>query len=88
MNSVAFIIEVMVEDYYRENGRKPAGILLGPPEYRQVCHFVKENEGHLKDTLVNGILVTQFRGFPIFLKEMPGVELMLNFEEAFQEAYK
>jgi hypothetical protein len=82
MRNVVETIEFMIMDYYQENNKKPAGLILGPTEYVNLCEIVKRNAPHLKDARVNGLLITEYRGFPVFVKEMPGVDIMIGYEEA------
>lgn len=88
MQDVAFLIEVMVESYYQESGRKPAGIILGPAQYRELCNQMRRKADFLKDAAVDGVLITEFRGFPVFVKELPGIDLMITHQEAFSVAYR
>ena len=88
MRDVCFAIEVMIETFYQESGHKPAGILIGPPEYRELCNRVKQSAGYLKQAQVEEALVTEYKGFPVYVKELPGLELMITYQEAFHAAYR
>lgn len=88
MTNVTFTIEVMIETYQQDSGRKPAGILLGPAEYRELCSQVKHKPDFLKQAAVDGVLVTEYKGFPVYVKELPGIELMIGYQEAFSAAYR
>lgn len=88
MRDVAFLIEVMIEDYYKDSGRKPAGIILGPGEYRTLCNQVTSSAGFLKDAAVSDGPITEYKGFPVFVKELPGIDLMIDYREAFHAAYR
>lgn len=88
MNRVAIAIEVVILDYQHDSGKHPAGILLGPLEYRELCYFVNQNSKHMKDAQVEEGLVVQYLGYPVYLKELPGVELMLSYQEAFNASYR
>lgn len=87
MRDVAFIIDVMIETYCQDSGIKPAGILLGPKEYRDLCNRTKSSSTILRQAQVQEI-VTEYKGYPVFVKELPGIELMLNYKEAFHAAYR
>ncbi len=80
---VDYVIEEMVEDYYAENGRKPAGIILGPKEYLALCEILKDQKV-MRDAKVGSLMVTEYRGYPVYVKEMPGVDIMIPFTEAFK----
>ena len=88
MQDVAFLIEIMIEDYYKDSGRKPAGIILGPPQYRDLCNQVAHSKEFLKDAAVQDGPVTEYKGFPVFVKELPGIDLMISYKEAFSAAYR
>lgn len=89
MNEVAFKIEVMIETFQQDtDGKKPAGIILGPKEYRDLCHWVKNSAGYLKQAHVDEVLVTEYKGFPVYVKELPGIDLMISYQEAFHAAYR
>lgn len=88
MRDLAFVIEVMIEEYNRDSGRKPAGILLGPSEYRELCNRVLRTSDYLRQAQVNEILITEYKGYPVYVKELPGIELMLTYQEAFSAAYR
>lgn len=88
MRDVSFMIEVMIETYYQESGRKPAGIILGPREYRELCDRVKRGPDFLKQAAVGEVLVTEYKGFPVYVKEMPGIDLLISYQEAFSAAYR
>lgn len=88
MRDIALIIEVMIETYQQESGRKPAGIILGPSDYRELCNRVKRSPDFLKQASVGEVLVTEYKGFPVYVKELPGIELMIPYQEAFSAAYR
>lgn len=88
MHNIAFLIEVMIETYYQESGRRPAGIILGPPQYRQLCAQVQTSPDYLKQAAVEGAPLTEYKGFPLFVKELPGIDLMIPYQEAFSAAYR
>ncbi len=85
-----FTIEVMIETYQQESGgKRPAGLLLGPSEYRELCNQAKRSPDYLKEASVgNEAMVTEYKGFPVYVKELPGIELMINYQEAFSNAYR
>lgn len=74
-------IEILLDDYRTDTGKKPAGILVGPQEYVQLCDYVIRKKSTLKNTLVFGTLVTEFLGYPVYVKELPGVELMIPYTD-------
>lgn len=75
-------IEIMLHEYRTESGgKKPAGILLGPQEYVQLCDYVMRKKNTLKNTLVFGTLVTEFLGYPVYVKELPGLDLMIPYTD-------
>lgn len=88
MQDVAYLIEIMIEDYYRDAGRKPAGIIVGPTEYRTLCNQMSHKVGFLKETAVENALLTEYKGFPLFVKELPGIDLLIPYQEAFSVAYR
>lgn len=90
MSDVTFKIEVMIETFYQESGHKPVGVILGPKEYRDLCYWTQKAPGYLKDAQVQGEapLVTEYKGFPVFVKELPGIDLMISHQEAFHAAYR
>lgn len=88
MRDVSFLIEVMIESYYQESGRKPAGIILGPAEYRDLCNRVRRGPDFLKQAAVGEVLITEYKGYPVYVKEMPGIDLMIPYQEAFNAAYR
>lgn len=88
MSDVAFLIEVMIESYHQESGKKPAGIILGPPQYRELCYKIKSQASYLRDAHVDEVLLTEYKGFPVYVKELPGIDLMLSYQEAFSAAYR
>lgn len=88
MQDTAFLIEVMIESYHQESGRKPAGIILGPAQYRDLCNRVRRSPDFLKQATIGEILVTEYKGFPVYVKELPGIDLMIPYQEAFSAAYR
>ena len=88
MQDVAYLIEIMIETYYQDSGRKPAGIILGPPQYRDLCQQMSHKIGFLKEAAVDGAPLTEYKGFPIFVKELPGIDLVIPYQEAFHAAYR
>ena len=91
MLDVAFTIEVMIETYRQESGKMPAGILLGPREYRDLCDRVRRSSGFVRQEHVHdkhAALITEYKGFPVYVKELPGIELLLPYQEAFSAAYR
>lgn len=80
---IQYALEQMIDTYRSDTGKKPAGILLGPAHYKALCNLCKQ-EGPVR--LENPLgLVTQFKGYPVYLKELPGIELMLEYQEAFTQ---
>lgn len=88
MQDVAYLIEVMIETYYQDSGRKPAGIVLGPAQYRDLCNQMSHKVGFLKESTVDNAPLTEYKGFPIFVKELPGIDLLIPYQEAFSVAYR
>lgn len=77
MVNVIESIHIIVDDYCRENKKKPAALVLGPKEYVQLCEYAMRKDPAMKDSRVYGNLVTEFIGIPVYLKELPGVDLMI-----------
>lgn len=91
MSNVAFKIEVLIETFQQDSdGKKPAGIVVGPREYRELCYLAQKAPGYLRDAQVQGELplITEYKGFPLYVKEMPGIDLMISYQEAFHAAYR
>lgn len=88
MRDIALIIEVMIETYQQDSGRKPAGIVMGPGEYRELCARVRRSPDFLKQAAVGEVLITEYKGFPIHVKELPGLDLVITPQEAFSAAYR
>lgn len=88
MSDVALRIEVMIESYRQDSGHLPAGLILGPPEYRALCDRAKRSPDFLRQSTVGEGLITEYKGFPVFVKEMPGIDLMIQYQEAFHAAYR
>lgn len=82
MGRVTETIELLVEEYRAEHGRKAAGVLLGPLEYLELCDYVARTQKAMKDASVFGTFVTQFKNYPIYVKELPGIELMISHLDA------
>lgn len=79
---VVEVIEIMLDDYRTDSGgKKPAGILVGPQEYVQLCDYVMRKKDTLKETLVFGTLVTEFLGYTVYVKELPGVDLIIPYTD-------
>lgn len=77
MVNVIETIHIIVDDYCRENQKRPAAIVLGPREYVVLCEYVMRNDPALKQAAVFGSLVTEFLQIPVYLKELPGIDLMI-----------
>lgn len=88
LQDVAYLIEIMIETYYQDSGKKPAGIVLGPPQYRELCDQMSKRIESLKETAVEGAPLTDYKGFPVFVKELPGIDLIIPYHEAFNVAYR
>lgn len=88
MRDVVFTIEVLIETYYQDAGKKPAGLVLGPAEYRDLCNRAKRAPDFLKQAAVGEVLITEYKGFPLYVKELPGVDILIPFQEAFSHAYR
>ena len=88
MKDVAFTIETLIETYYQDSGKKPVGIVLGPAEYRNLCNRVKRSPDFLKQAAVGEVLIIEYKGFPLYVKELPGVDILISFKEAFSYAYR
>lgn len=82
MGQVTETIELLIDEYRLETGRKPAGLLLGPLEYLDLCDYVARTQKAMKDASVFGNFVTQFKGYPVYVKELPGIELMISHLDA------
>jgi hypothetical protein len=70
-------IYIIVDDYQKDTNKRPAALILGPREYRYLCDYVSRNNAAMKDAQVFGNLVTEFIGLPVYLKELPGIDLMI-----------
>lgn len=82
MTSIHESIQLLLHDFRSQTGKKPGGIVLGPMEYLQLCEYVTRSQPHLQDAMVQDILVTQYGEYPIFVKEMPGVDLLIPYADA------
>jgi len=76
---VAHYIEQIIDEFRSEYNIKPAGVLLGPPEYRMLCQYAKTSSKYsvLQSCFVAGML-TSYLDFPIYVKEISGVELIIS----------
>ena len=83
---IQYTIQEMIDTYRADSGKKPAGILLGPKEYRELCYYCNNNLKYQNENPLGA--VTNFMGYPVYLKELPGCELMLSYEEAFSASYR
>jgi hypothetical protein len=83
---IVYVIQEMIETYRADSGKNPAAILLGPKEYRELCNHC--NSKLRKDDTTPLGLITEFMGYPVYVKELPGVELMLDYREAFSASYR
>ena len=74
-------IEFLVEEYYREFRKKPVGIVLGPDQYLELCEYLQRTDPALIQARVNQVIITEYRGYPVYVKEMPGIDLIIPYTE-------
>jgi hypothetical protein len=79
MLNVIETVEVIIDDYYRETGLKPAGIILGPTEYLRLCKHLEAEE---REEKVSGFYLTYYRSIPLYVKEHPGIDIMIPYTQA------
>lgn len=77
MIKVVETIEILLDDFFTDMGKAPAAIILGPKEYLELCEYCSRQERGMQDAKVGGALVTEYRGFMVFVKELPGIDLMI-----------
>jgi len=77
-------LERLLSDYIQETGKKPAGLLVGPEEYMLLCKYVSMKDSHMKDAMVESLYISEFQGMMVFLKELPGIELMIPYQEVWR----
>lgn len=82
MARVIEVIEEMLHDYHCDHLTKPVGLVLGKFEYLELCQYLRRMHPEMKDATIAGLLVSEYNGLPVFLKEMPGVDLLIPHNEA------
>lgn len=70
-------IETLIQDYQKDSNKRPGALVLGPKEYFGLCEFMKKADKKNADQRVGGIIVTEYRQIPIYLKEMPGIDIII-----------
>lgn len=78
MTKVVEIIDLLIDDFRSEHGRKPSGVVLGPIDYLELCEYFARTNKAMKDASIFGNLITEFRGYPIHVKETNGIELLIS----------
>jgi hypothetical protein len=83
---IQYVIQEMIETYQQDSGKNPAGLALGPREYRELCYYCNSSMKFQQENPTG--MVTHFMGYPVYLKELPGVDLILGYQEAFNASYR
>ena len=78
------LIEMMITTYIEETHKKPAAVLVGPREYVALCEYAKRTQPEMKNARVENVYITEFQGLQLYVKEMPGVELMISYTSVWE----
>ena len=80
------LLHILLGDFKKETGKAPKGFILGPKEYVQLAFLLSQKQyGHNPPGI---IWPTQYIGFPITLKEMPGIDLEIDHDYALVALHK
>lgn len=74
-------VEMLIKDYFRDTGCAPGGLAVGPKEYSAICQYRFSKERYLKDARVGGIIVTEYDGIPLYVKELGGIDIIISYDK-------
>lgn len=80
------LIETMISTYIEDTSKKPAAVIVGPKEYIALCEYMRKTQPELKDARVGNVYITDFQGVNLYVKEMPGVDLMIAYQSVWEYA--
>lgn len=75
---IAKVLDALISDYCKDNLKKPIAIVLGPYEYIALCEHLQGSTMTIRDPLILGTFITEYNGYEVLLKELPGIDLIVS----------